>query len=88
MKFVKKTLLDRLTQTIRSRTKFNRANKLKSIINEKFGIYNIYKYGIEFKVDEKKMKEFIDTRNSLFHGGANSDKLDSLTNELQYRICV
>lgn len=82
-----KTLLDGLTQTIRSRTKFNRANKLKSIINEKFGIYNIDKYRIKFKVDENKMKEFINTRNSLFHGGANSKKLNSLTNELQ-ELCL
>lgn len=82
-----KTLLDGLIQTIKSRTKFSRAKKLALIINKKFNIYNIDKYSINFAVDENKMKEFINIRNSLFHGGRNSSKLILLTNELQ-ELCL
>lgn len=82
-----KALLDGLIQTIRSRTKFSRAKKLALIINKKFNIYNIDKYSIKFEVDENKMKEFINIRNSLFHGGKNSSKLILLTNELQ-ELCL
>lgn len=76
----------RISQLISDVTDKTRAEKLVSIIKDYFGILNIEESIIKYDISESKIKEFIDTRNSLFHAKKlNQDdinKLTILTNEL------
>ena len=60
-------------------------------LNDKIKIRDIHKGLMKFDVDDQKVKDFIDTRNSLFHGknvGKDSyNKIVQLTNEL-LELCL
>ncbi len=81
----------RLSQIITTATIETRTEKLCAILNDKIKIRDIHKGLMKFDVDDQKVKDFIDTRNSLFHGknvGKDSyNKIVQLTNEL-LELCL
>lgn len=83
-------LSSRIGNLIANATLESRAKKLQLIIRNKLGIQQIEKGIIHYEITEQKVKMFIDTRNSLFHGGnskGDENELVQLTNELQ-ELCL
>lgn len=77
---------NRFSQIISESTDKTRTEKLYTIIKEYFQIEKIDELPFNFEITEPKLKEFINTRNSLFHAKKLSQKdkeqLSVLTNEL------
>lgn len=75
---------------IANATQESRVQKLQLIIKDKLGIQRVQKGLISYDITEQKIKNFVDTRNNLFHGGnsaAGENELVQLTNELQ-ELCL
>lgn len=86
----KKSLLNRITNLVTNATIEPRKTKLMRILIDKLNISKVKKGLMNYEITEEKMKKFIDTRNSLFHGGEselNENELVQLTNELQ-ELCL
>lgn len=79
-------LVNRFTQLVSDATDMTRTEKLYTIIRKYFGIEKIDNGTFTYEITESKIKEFIDTRNSLFHAKKLSEtqkqQLLTLTNEL------
>ena len=79
-------LISSISQDIQRMTDLTRAEKLSAIIKNKYKIDEIKNPCFQFKITPDKMKEFIELRNKLFHGGkmdGDSDKkIVQLSNEL------
>lgn len=87
----KKNLEDRVNSRfgtlIKSITDKTRTEKLCDILHKHFGLSEIKFSTVNFSVDVDTIKNFIDTRNSLFHAKRiteeeEKNKLNKLTNEL------
>lgn len=83
-------LSSRIRNLLANATQESRVQKLQLIIKDKLGIQKVQKGLISYDITEQKIKNFVDTRNNLFHGGnsaAGENELVQLTNELQ-ELCL
>ena len=82
-------LYSRLKQILKSATVETRAEKLCSVIRNKYEITGITRSLINYEITKDKMNEFIAARNELFHGSEAGKKseLIQLSNELLF-LCL
>lgn len=87
----KERLLSRIMNILCTATVETRAEKLCEIIKNKYKIESISQSLINYDITPEKMEEFIEMRNSIFHGGEIDDKNRNLqiqkTNELLF-LCL
>ena len=94
---IKNRVISRVGDIVKSATLESRADKLCYIIKKNYGINKISESLINIDIEPKKMNEFIEYRNSLFHGktlkkAENLEETEinknyNLTNELLF-LCL